>query len=293
MKKALKWIVLSVFALVLIVGGIVFFGLNRIVRTQVEKGVTQSLKVQTTLASANVSPFSGTVELSDLDIASPAGFTAPKIFRLGNVSLNVKYSELTGDPVRVTSIRLAKPKLVLEYNNGSLNVKTLMDNLKDPTKPSPEPDPNAKPLKLTIDELIVDGAEVEIRPGIPGLDKPITLTVPTLTMNDIGTADGNKNGEEIGRVALDVMGAVAKSAASSDRLPPEVRALLNLNVDQMVADLSGKAREQIDQVKQQVQETIDKTKSDLTKHADETKKNAEKGLNDLLGGKNKRDEAQP
>ena len=79
MKKYIKWIVLGIVVIVIAVVLIVYLNINGIIKRTVESQGTEQLKVQTTLGSANLSLFGGSVSLSDLNIGSPAGFTAPQM----------------------------------------------------------------------------------------------------------------------------------------------------------------------------------------------------------------------
>jgi hypothetical protein len=230
-KKILLWAAGGIVGVVILAVVIAFFLLNGIVRKAVADSATQGLKVPTTVGAASVSPFSGNVGLSDMAVASPAGFAAPHVFTLGGVAVDVHYSELLGQPVQVAKIRISKPKLVLEQAGGKLNVLELVNNL---DRPAPQqPDSKKQPTKLVIDQLDLEGAEVEIRPGIPGLDKPISLTLPLISVQNIGNAEGNRNGEEIGRIVGDLAQLLAQRAADSDKVPEQVRQLLKLDLNKI------------------------------------------------------------
>ena len=113
MKKIVLRVVLAlVLILVVAVGGLYFYR-NSLIRSQVEKQATTSLGVPTTLGSANLGLFGGTLSLGDLKISSPKGYQAPQMFTLGELGLGVNYSDLRKDPVRVSKISIDKPKAVL------------------------------------------------------------------------------------------------------------------------------------------------------------------------------------
>src|SRR3954468_21104145 len=71
LMKYLKWIVIGVVVLILIVVGVVLLRIDSIVRSTVETQATDSLDLATTLKSANVSIFGGSLALKDLEVASP------------------------------------------------------------------------------------------------------------------------------------------------------------------------------------------------------------------------------
>jgi len=87
-----------------------------------------------------------------------------------------------------------------------------------------------------------------------------------VSLTNIGNADGKASGEEIGQVVVDVATALASKAADSDKLPPQIRDLLHLNVGDVAKQLT-------DQAKQELQKQSGKLGVDL---------------NDLIGGKKKK-----
>jgi hypothetical protein len=196
------------------------------------------------------------------------------MFELDDVSVAVSYRELAKQPIRVNTIKVGKPRLVIEQRDLKLNIKALMDGM-PPGEPSA--DSSKETVKLIIDQMNIDGAEVIVRPGVPGVQQEIALTLPPMELKNIGNAEGAQNGAAIKDVVLAVLSAVAEAAAKSEQLPPELRQLLNLNVEELV-------REKVKGVQTQVEKAIDEAIKDPAK-IDEVGKNLEKGLKDVLGGK--------
>ena len=245
--RVLKW--LFVLVLLLLIGGglFVYFYLDRIVRHTVETQSTAQLNLKTELDGAHVSLLGGQVSLDDLRIASPQGFTAPQMFTLGEANVKANIGELRGDPVRVSNITLNRPKLVIENNGGTFNFKKAMDLMpKTETKPADQ----EKPLKVVIGDLTVKDPTVVIRPGklnMPGLTlkDEYLVSIPTISMKNIGTGEGSENGAAIKDVVMQVITAMASQAANSGQLPADLQGLLNVNVNQMVAGLTAEARKRI------------------------------------------------
>jgi hypothetical protein len=245
--RVIKWTVLLLLLLVVGVGVIVWVNLNKIVEHTVETQATAQLHLKTELNSAALSIFGGSVNLNDLTIASPEGFAAPQMFRLTNADVNVKLGELRGDPVRVQSITLDKPKLVVERSGDAFNFKRAMELM--PKQPETPPD-QSKPLKVIIDELTIKDPVVVVRPGkinIPGVTLPeeIPVTIPTMVMKNIGTGEGAQNGAAVKDVVMQVITAMAANAANSNQLPDQLKNLLNVDVKQVVAGLTAEAQKRI------------------------------------------------
>jgi hypothetical protein len=245
--RIIKW-TFVIFLLLIVGGGAwLWMNLNHLVKQTVETQGSSQLKLKTELDTAKVSLFGGSLSLNDLKIGSPQGFQAPQMFRLTNADVNVKLGELRGDPVRVHSITLDKPKLVIERLGDKFNFKAAMDMM--PKQPETPPD-QKKPLKLIIDELTIKDPTVVVRPGqinIPGVKLPeeLTITIPTMAMKNIGTGPGAENGAAVKDVVMQVITAMAAQAANSGQLPDQLKNLLNVDVKQVVAGLTAEAQRKI------------------------------------------------
>lgn len=294
----LKWVLIVL--LLIIVGGavVLYLNLNGIIRSNVEKQASASLNVPTSLSSVNLGLFSGTLNLHQLDVGSPEGFAAPQMVSLGNADVEVSYGQLRKDPVTIKSIRLDAPKLVIEQKGGKFNSQALMNQ---ESKPAPD---GGEPLKLIINQLTITNAEVDLRPGIPGVAESIKIPIPAVDMQGIGTGDGNQNGAAIKDVLMKVITALTSKAADSDKVPEQVRALLKMDVNEIagqlggmvnkeVGDLTGKAKEQLkDQMKnlppaatQGIGGVLDKATSTATSKPGDAAGDAAKKL---LGGLGKK-----
>src|SRR5438045_8594079 len=155
------------------------------------KQSTTLIKLTTTLNRAHLSILGGKLNLNRLGIDSPSGFSAAQMFEMGDVDLAVRYGELRKDPIRVQSLTLRQPRLVIEQHNGALNFKTAMDRL-----PAHESS-SEKPVKLIIDDLQVQDAQVVIHPGLPGVRQEINGAVPSIALKNVGSGRGSKNGAAI------------------------------------------------------------------------------------------------
>src|SRR5229473_1495574 len=123
----LRRAVLILVPLLILAGAVVYLSLDRILKTTVESQTSDSLHLSTTLKSARLSLLGGKVNLNQLHIASPRGFSAPHMLELGGIDLSVKYGQLRKDPIHVESLVLNQPRLVIEQSNGAINFKKAMD----------------------------------------------------------------------------------------------------------------------------------------------------------------------
>ena len=209
--RLIRRIIYAVVLLVIIAVVVVYFNLNRIVKHQIEVQSTNSLNLETKLSSARLAIFGGNFSMNDLQIASPQGFTSPRMLQLDKGAVEVSYGQLRQDPIHIKSLTLKKPVIAIEQANGKFNFQVVQDSL-------PKSDPNAKPVNVIIDQLKIEDAQVVLRPGLPGLSQELKINVPSLEMHDVGSGEGNKNGAAIKDVAVLVISSLAEKAGDMSNI---------------------------------------------------------------------------
>ncbi len=240
--KWIKRIVVVGVLLIVVAVAAVYLSINVIVRSVVQRQATASLGVPTTLGSARLSLAGGNVQLNDLLVGSPAKFTAPDTFTLGGIAVTVNYGQLTGTPIHIQQITIDHPALFIEQVGGALNLKALMDQM--PQTPQTSGGQPTQPIKLVIDELDLNGAQVTFMPGIPGLAETMQVSVPSMTLKNIGNSDGSQNGAAIKEVVLQVATALAAKGADGAKLPPEVKMLLSGQLNGLSQQLGAEFNKQ-------------------------------------------------
>src|SRR5439155_4052972 len=205
--------------LVVVAAIVVYLNLNRIVRKTVAEQTTASTNLTTTLGGANLSLFGGSLSLKDMEIASPQGYAAPKMFTLDGVTVDVSYGQLRQDPVHVQTIDIKGPKLVLEQKDQKFNIQAAMDQM-------PKREPSQKEMKVIIDKLTVSSPIVVVRPGIPGMQDEITVPIPDIALQNIGTGEGNQNGAALKDVVMQVVNTMSAKASETTKLPAALKGQL-------------------------------------------------------------------
>lgn len=300
MKKLMRIVLVLVLLLAVGVGGLYFYR-NRLIRSAVESQANSSLGVKTTLGSANLALFGGTLSLGDLKIGSPTGYTAEQMFTLGELGLGVNYSDLRKEPIRVSKITIDKPAVMIEMVNGKFNFQALMDQMGSGSPPQTKDGKPAEPVKMIIDELTLKDATVLLR-APPILPKEITVNIPSVTLKNIGNADGAQNGAAIKEVVVAAMGALAASASNSSLLKDfgGFDKLLGDQANQVMGKISKQLGDQVNQITKNLGGQVDKviggaggdlvgkTLQGVTGGKDPAKA-IEDGLGGLLGGKKDKD----
>lgn len=233
MFKWIKRLVLLVVVLLVIGGAVLYFSLGSIIRGAVEQQSTKSLNLPTSLGGATFAPFAGELSLSNYSVASPPGFSAKPMLELGGLDVKVSYGQLRSSPVRVQSITIDRPKMLLEQKDGKFNIKAMTENL-PPGKPT-EPTAEGEKMKLIIDSITIREPEVAVRPGIPGLPEEIPLKLGTYEMKNIGNADGNQTGVAVKQVVTQIVSELAAKASSSGGVPAQLKAILDGDLNAIAA----------------------------------------------------------
>src|ERR1700722_3492334 len=103
--KILNWSLLVLVLLILIGIGILYASLDHIIKQTVESQGTAQLNVPTTLDAVSLQLFKGTLDLNNLVIASPQGFTSTNLLSLGGFSVDTGgLLQLRNQPIHLTSI---------------------------------------------------------------------------------------------------------------------------------------------------------------------------------------------
>ena len=281
--KMARRIALVALALIVIGALAVYFNLNRIVRRTVEVQATDSLALQTKVGGARLALFGGALTLDDLTIASPEGYNAPHMLALDSGSVDVSYGELRGDPVRIDSLTLHKPRLVIEQSNGKFNFQVLSERGSQTPQESGSPSDGQRqegePIRVIVEKLKIENAAVVLRPGLPGLEQEIVVDVPTFELTDVGTGDGSQNGAAIKDVVMEVIGALAAKSGNAN-IPEQLKKQLQQGAEQVLSRVKDEARKQVESLTGRLDEQIKGTGINVGESVN-------KELSNVLGGDDK------
>jgi hypothetical protein len=236
-RRLAAWAVLTLVLLLLVGGVVLYLNLNHILKQTIEQQSKRSMNLETTVDSAQLALLGGRLTVKNYRIASPPGFSGEPILVLDRANMSVAgYRELRHKPVRIATLEFQRPRLLIERVGGKLNIKKLVDNL---------PPPPLDPLRLVIDQVTVRDATVVLRPGLPGLASEIVIPVPTFELKDVGRGEGTPDGAAVRDVVVQLVTALAANATESPAMPPELRALVRLDLPALMDTLGADARRQI------------------------------------------------
>jgi len=173
--------------------------LDRGVALAVEKGATHALAVPVTVGSVSIRPFRGSVGLTELCVANPAGFSAQPCLALGAGSIQVEMSSLMQDTVEIPSLEFSAVHLRLEGRGTKTNYGALLDNLKRLDsgaggKPEAQTTDEGSQKRFIVRELVIRDVVVE---ADYALDSPLgqlasshtQATLPEIRLSNLGNGE--------------------------------------------------------------------------------------------------------
>ncbi len=216
-----KKIVLILIALLLVAAGAVFYiltNLDSLVKDAIEKYGSAAVKTAVRVSSVRIKLADGAGALRGLTIADPPGFSFPFVMTLDTVSVRIAVPSVARTPVVIDQVLVSGPEVFYEMKEDrTANVDVLRKNLA-PSGPAPDTKPKktakGKEVRLRIKKLVFEQGKVHVRIAKLG-DKPYTLELARLELNDIGGPKG-ATPEEVGRVVASALAEeTAKTVAKS------------------------------------------------------------------------------
>ena len=121
-KKWMKRSLLAALLILLLIAAICYFTIDSIIRARVQASAETGLGQPTTLDSAKLAFFSGTLTLSGLKSQNVSGYTAPDLLQLDRCTLIVQPSSLLTSTVRLDDITVDGLHLIVEQNQIKNNL---------------------------------------------------------------------------------------------------------------------------------------------------------------------------
>ena len=213
----MKKIILSFVALILLIliGGVgyLYFSLNTLVKKAVETVGPTITKTHVGLASANLSPFSGSGKLSGFVIGNPEGFQGPYALKLGSIAVSIDKSTILKDTIVVNSIVIRNPAVALIGTPFGNNLGKLLQNIKSgsPTKSKEEISSSlAASKKFIVKEVVISGAKVDVAASAMEQKIQQSLPIPDITLRNIGSDGSGVSAREL---AMQIITPIINAAA--------------------------------------------------------------------------------
>ncbi len=193
--------------------GLSFF-LGNVVTAGVNNFAPKLTQTNVTLASASISPLTGSGTLTGLVVGNPKGWSEGHICSLGKVHLNVQPFSVLGDRIVINEIDIEAPEFNYETKLIASNVADLLKNLEAAMGGKKDGAPQAttkdgKPIKFEVKKFRLKHGKVRL--GV-GAMAGMTLPMPDIELTDLGTKEGGITPDQL---VLGVMKSVTGSIVSA------------------------------------------------------------------------------
>jgi uncharacterized protein involved in outer membrane biogenesis len=201
-------------ALILVGLVVTSFFLGNIVTAGVNNFAPKLTQTKVVLASANISPLSGSGTLSGLVVGNPQGWSENNLCSLGKIHLSLAPFSLLGDHIVINEIEIEAPEFNYETKIVASNVNDLLKNIEQTIgggKNSAAGQPttkDGKPIKFEVKKFVLKNGKVRLGLGGAGMSLPM----PGIELTDLGTKEGGITPDQL---VLAVMKNVTGSIVSA------------------------------------------------------------------------------
>lgn len=220
MKKTLLSLVAVVVVLFIGALGYLYFSLNSLVKKAVETVGPTITRTDVRLASARLSPFSGSGSLNGFVIGNPEGFKGPFALKLGSIAVSVDKETILKDPIVVNSVIIRGPEIALIGTPSGNNLGKLLQNIQSSGSSSKtkeeKPPQEASSKKFVIKEVVISGTKVHL--AASALDQKVnqTISIPDIRLQNIGTAGKGISARDVAmQIITPLINAAAKEGINA------------------------------------------------------------------------------
>ncbi len=234
----MKKVFIGLVVVIVILGVVVwrlYANLDLIVAKMIEDVGTEVTGTSVAVSGVQLHLLDGQAAMSGLEVANPAGFSSPAIFKLGKIAVSIDVESLKGSPIVIDELVVAQPQVFYEmHQDGMSNLSALKKNIDSystsktasPGEQQPAAtEPAGEPIKLVIRKLRFEGGHLSATSALTP-DRKIETDLPAFRLVNIGQATGGTTSDQIAREVLDGLIKQATEAAAkagADKLKDEAQ----------------------------------------------------------------------
>lgn len=227
-------------ALVLIIIGAIAAALlaNKVVQKAVETAGTKALNVGVDVGKADVSILGGSVDLRNIRVANPPGYTGASLLTLQRVDVTADTGSLLSKEVLIKDMKLDAMELFIEQKGLENNLYDVIKPLREPRKPTGK--------SLIVDNLEITNVVVHVGlSGLPGQTQRASLGSQTrsfvsgvpfklapIRMTELGRHEKMDTTVLISKIVLAVAAGVAEQGGNI--LPKETMGEITSLLDKAI-----------------------------------------------------------
>jgi uncharacterized protein involved in outer membrane biogenesis len=192
----------SIFAVLVVVGVVLLFVSSKIIGSGIKAGVEtfgpEVTQTTITLESVELSAFSGAGSLKGLVVGNPEGFNTPHAIKLDGFSMKLQPMSVLSDKIVINEIIIDGPEFIYEsgLNIKNSNISAILANIEAFTGESEaETEEVGSSKNVQIDLLRITGGQVKKSHKLLG-GQSLIVPLPDIELKDIGAdEDGSTFGE--------------------------------------------------------------------------------------------------
>jgi uncharacterized protein involved in outer membrane biogenesis len=225
--------------------------LDPLVKRVATEESSAALGVPVELADADASLF-GRLALDGFVAGNPRGFAEPRSIRFDRVAAKARVGSVFDDVLEIDEVVVRRPELTIEFQGQRSNIKALMDHLGE-RRPAGKKDPEGRAFRIRT--LRMEGATLRFKADVLG-ENVRELTLPTITLRDVGTSADAATMSEILASVLQTLAAEAVKLGK-DLVPAELLRSLAGDLEEAARRFGGRIEERIRDLPKQAGERVE------------------------------------
>ena len=238
----MKKFAIAIVLVALIVGGaLVYVGsnLDSIVKGLIEAHGSAATGTPVRVAGVSIDLAAASGGISSLAVGNPDGFPGNAI-EMEAFSISLDPASLKSDVIVIEDVTVRGARLnVLQQANGN-NLQQLIRNLDRPAS-TDAADDGGPGKKIVINRFTLEGASASL--SAPDFDEVREVTIPTITLRNIGKSSNGATGTEVARHVLEPVFEEALESAAVQAIKDKASDALDDAKDAVLEGIFGRDRE--------------------------------------------------
>jgi uncharacterized protein involved in outer membrane biogenesis len=239
--KPMKKIVVALLVVALIAGVVLYVGsnLDGIVKRLIEDQGSAATQTPVRVAGVSINLSEANAGISRLTVGNPEGFAGNAI-EMEAFSITLDAASLTSDVIVIEDVLVAGARLnVIQQANGN-NLQQLIRNL-DSGGPADTAEDSGDGKKIIINRFTLEGASASLT--APDFDENREVTLPTITLRNIGRSENGATGAEVARQVLEPVFEEAIESAAMQAIKDKASDALEDAKDAVLEGIFGTEKE--------------------------------------------------
>ncbi|MCS6814811.1 MAG: AsmA family protein [Cyanobacteria bacterium] len=213
-------------AIAIVVTGIIWLNLDRIVKNQVERDLTTALQTTTTISRFRLNPWRGQLTIQGLTIANPANFTTPNLVTVQSIQVQLRPASLLSNTLKIKEMRVQSTEVTFEQQQLRNNLVVALSKLEDAQTQKDRGD-----RRFQIDRVTIQDTTARISATFLGQrSAELTVDLPDISLQNVTSenVDGMVLSEIIRTLFTRIFNAILQQSASNlpnvnNLIPPQLR----------------------------------------------------------------------